>query len=92
MKEAIIEIPRRTKMRISKAFIRTGPVLLNSVVNVPITLIPTNWIFSGARKKKCGSGNIMTINTFTEHPHLQINRILDLPKVIYQYMIRLFFV
>lgn len=44
MKRCIDLIPERINIS-SKAFMTTGPALLNSVINIPITILPTKWIF-----------------------------------------------
>jgi hypothetical protein len=44
LKCCIDTLPKRLKLS-NKAFITTGPGLVNGCVNVPITIIPTEWVF-----------------------------------------------
>lgn len=44
MKKCIKTIPNRINVS-SKAFITTGPGLLNSVIDIPISIVPTPWVF-----------------------------------------------
>jgi mannosyltransferase OCH1-like enzyme len=44
IKNCIQKLPKRINLS-KKAFITTGPGLLNSCINIDITVIPTDWVF-----------------------------------------------
>lgn len=97
MKKCIKLLPSSFK-KYKKAFLSTGPRLLNEVVkNYPIDLIPLSWVFpvnfkninTGSYKEFLHKGLIFTNSGFTIHEKLNI---LEMPKILNNYINRLLYV
>lgn len=99
MKKCINSIPERINIS-SKAFITTGPGLLNNVIDTPITIVPTKWIFPVDFKgfsttkdisKFVGNSLVFTKSGF-ELINMNAKGILSIPSVARDYINRLFYV